>query len=125
VQRRAVVSDGDEVIGPARNARRLEPGPEVGGHRVGLDRAAGLAGQEEERAREIDRRVDRGHRTRVRRVEHLERRPPDPDAEHRTDDFGRETRAAHPEQHDVRESAGANAIGELLHARQRRNDPVR
>ena len=56
--------------------------------------------------------ADGADRGRIGRVEHVEARPAGRDAEHRAQDFGRQARAAHAEQHDVGEAVAFDRAGE-------------
>ncbi len=79
----------------------------------GLERGARLRCGHEQRVLEVDRRLERADRLRVRRVEHVERLAAEGAPEH----LGGEARAPHPEQHDRVEPLvgdGVRERGELL-----------
>ncbi len=76
---------------------RAALGGEVGGVRARLQRRAGLRRGDEERLAHVQRVLEATDRRGVRRLEHVEVLGAEQPAQH----LGRETRAAHAEEHDV------------------------
>ena len=120
MERGGLIGDRDEVgtwlgdTGLANAALRFR------GHGIGFDRRARLARQHEQRRR---RSCHRGpHRIGIDRIEHLKAREPWSDADDGTQHFGREARAAHPEQDDVRDPTVSNRLRERVQSRQLRRD---
>ena len=114
---RVFVGDRDEVIGPARHTGLLEAASKIRGERVGLDRPSRLA---RENVEGFSRRGDRGaHRRGIGRIQHVQLGPAWPNPQHAAKNLRRQTRAAHAEQHDVREPVTFDGFGECLEAVQR------
>ena len=103
------VGDGDETVGSA--ARALE---EILLEDVGLERAAGLAGDDEERLGEIDLALDGADLRGIGGVEHMQLGESGNRAEGHAHDFGAEAGAAHAQEQRVFETAGAHLRGDVL-----------
>ena len=114
---------GEHRAAPALARQRFQRGPRLGDHgellglrvprevgvkRERLDRRAGLAGDQEQRAREVGGAGDAQHRGGVGAVEHREGGGP----EARREDLGRETRTAHSADDDAAEPVAAHLGGE-------------
>src|SRR5581483_5304525 len=91
LQRRAGVGDRDEAVGA------LAALPEEVVLRARLECGPRLGGDDEQRALEVERIGEPADRLRVRRVEHVEPRRPEPAPY----DLRGERGAAHPQQHEV------------------------
>ena len=94
------------VIATNRDAQSFTPAASTrrargGSHRVGLDRRAGLARDDEERRAGPAQRV--ADRRGIGRIEHAEPRLRVLASKQPTEHFRREARSAHAEQHDVGE----------------------
>ncbi len=118
----AVVGDGDEPRRPVLDAGRLDPPARRGCHRVGLDGRPRLARHDEERGGRPVERV--AHGGGIRRVEHAEPRPHVVASKQPVEHLRRQARAAHAEQDDVGEGAGADALHERFDVRELRLHPV-
>ena len=92
-KRGACVSDGDEVVGPSRDARILEDALKVRSQRVRFNRGARLAREQEQRRRWWSRHRSNGRW--VCGVEHMQARPSRTDAEHQAHHLRGQARAAH------------------------------
>ena len=105
---RAGIGDRDEVVGRIRPADRLlDALEEVAEERVGLGRRARLRGDDEQRARDVERGVEGRDLLGVGRVEHVQRGIARRSAEGVAQGVGRQRAAAHPEHDDVIETLGA------------------
>ena len=107
-----VVGDCDESRRPVLHACGFDPPPRGGSHRAGLDRRAGLAGDDEERRAGPAERV--ADRRGIGRIEHAEPRLCLLASKEPAEHFRRETRSAHAEQHDVGEGAGVDTLRERV-----------
>ena len=81
---------------------------------VRLERAARFAGDDEERARDVDARFETPHLLGIGGVEHMKRRIAGRRAQAFRQHLGAEARAAHAEEQHVGELLRAQVLGEVL-----------
>src|SRR5207244_2167617 len=114
-ERGARIGDRDE---PRRRLRLAERGrgaiPEILLEDIGLERAAGLAGDDEQRAFQVDRAFDTADLRRVGRVEYLQSGKTGLGAESLGENFRPEARPAHTEQYRVAEPGALDLGGKRL-----------
>jgi len=113
LQKRAGIGDGDEMRGGCA--------PDGGGRaqkiihqHIRLERGARFAGDDEERARDIDARFETPHLLGIGGVEHMKRRIAGRRAQAFRQHLGAEARAAHAEEQHVGELLRAQVLGEVL-----------
>ena len=95
-------------------AHRADAVEEIVHENVGLERAAGFGGDDEQRLAEIDRPLDRLDLCGIGAVQHVEARPTRLPPEGRAQHFRTEARAAHAQQDDVGEAALLYLLGKAL-----------
>ena len=91
--------------GLVRTAHRAGAVEEIIHEDIGLERAAGFAGDDEQRLGEVDRLFDGLDLRRIGAVEHVEARPAGLIAEGFAQHFRPQARPAHAQQHDIGEAA--------------------
>ena len=112
---RSGIGDGDEVA--ARLVRAdglLHALEEILLVDVGLERAAGFAGNDEKRFGEIDLFLDAPDLRRVGRVEYVQAREAGRLREGQRQHFRAQARSAHAEQQNVGESGASDLVGDLV-----------
>ncbi len=101
---RAGVGDGDEAAaGFVRADGLLRPFEEILLENIGLERGAGLAGDDEQRLGQVDLVLDRLDLRRIGGIEHMQLRKARDLAEGHCQHVGAQTGAAHAQQQDVGE----------------------
>jgi len=113
LERGALVGDGHEVMTGVLAVELAQALVEVGVEARRLGGAAGLAGDHEQRALEVDGRRDGGHGGRVGGIEHVQVEVARPRAEDGAHDLGRQAGAAHAEQDRGAVPLGAQLVHEL------------
>ena len=112
LERRALVRDGDEVLAGVQAVELCQPLVEIGMKAGRLRGAAGLAGDDEQGAAEVDLLLDRAHRVGVRAVQDAHVQEPVANAEDLAQHLRRQARAAHAEQDRVRVAVLAQPLDE-------------
>ncbi len=111
--------------GLGRAADRRDAGEEVLLEGARLERAARLAGDDDQRPVEVDAALERGDLRRHRRVEDVQLRRTGLAAERAGQHLGAQARAAHAEQERVREAVAPDAGGHVREGRAAGGGPPR
>ena len=111
---RSRIGDRDELAAGFRRAHGLLGALEkILLENVGFERAARLAGNDEERLRNINQMLERFHLGGIGRIEHVQGREVRGPAERHAQNFRAQARSAHPEQQHMLKAAGLHFLREL------------
>ncbi len=114
LQRRAGVGHRDEMVASPLLALQCDDAVEkVVQEDIGLQRTAGLGGDDEQSIAELDRALNRLDLLRVGAVQHVEAWPPQRPLEGLAENRGTEARTAHPQKDDVGEVA-FHLVGKIV-----------
>ncbi len=114
VELRARIGDGDEVGARLVADDILELGVKILEVRERLDCAAGLRGDDEQRARQLDRTLDIENRLWISRIQHQQIGQALRHAKRAPQHLWRQTAAAHAEQHGMCESGSARVFAQVV-----------